>query len=274
MTGYLAPDNLKEALAALAAGARALAGGTDLYPLAKGRLAFPVVDLAELPELAGITETKDGLRIGACTTWSTVAESDLPPACLALQQAAREVGGRQIQNVGTVGGNLCNASPAADGIPPLLVLGAEVELASTGGLRRMGLADFLIGPRRTALRRDEVLTAIHLPKTALGGRSAFQKLGARAYLVISIAMVAARVVVSGGQVVEAVVAVGSCGPVARRLPLIETALLGPAATATGRIAAADVVAALSPIDDIRASADYRRSAATELVRRAVAEALT
>jgi CO/xanthine dehydrogenase FAD-binding subunit len=274
MTGYLAPDSLDEALTALAGGARVLAGGTDLYPQAGMRLGFPVVDLAGLPELVGITHTPTGLRIGACTSWSVLVEADLPPACHALQQAGKEVGGRQIQNVGTLGGNLCNASPAADGIPPLLVLNAEVELASTAGSRRMGLANFVQGPRRTALLPGEVLTAIHLPNAALAGRSSFLKLGARAYLVISIAMVAARVVVSGGQIVDAAVAVGSCGPVARRLPLVEAALLGPADHATGRIEAADVSAAISPIDDIRATADYRSRAATELVRRAVAEALS
>lgn len=274
MTGYLVPENLTVALAAVAGGARALAGGTDLYPIAGRRLAFPVVDLCGLPELAGISATESGLRIGSCTNWSTVAEADLPPSCHALQQSARQVGGRQIQNVGTVGGNLCNASPAADGIPPLLILRAEVELASTTGIRRLALEDFLLGPRHTALRPDEVLTAIHLPKAGLAGRSAFQKLGARAYLVISIAMVAARLVVSDGRIVEAAVAIGSCGPVACRLPLVEAALLGPVAKAPDRVQPKDVAVAISPIDDIRATADYRRSGATELVRRAVAKALS
>jgi CO/xanthine dehydrogenase FAD-binding subunit len=136
------------------------------------------------------------------------------------------------------------------------------------------LADFLLGPRRTALGPGEVLAAVVLPGAALGGRSAFVKLGARSHLVISIAMVAARLAVRDGRIAEAAVAVGACSPVAVRLPLVEAALVGaPVAGALGRISATDVQAPLSPIDDVRATASYRREAAVELVRRAVAEAL-
>jgi CO/xanthine dehydrogenase FAD-binding subunit len=192
----------------------------------------------------------------------------------ALQQAARVVGGRQVQVAGTIGGNLCNASPAADGVPPLLALGAKVELASTAGLRQMPLADFLLGPRRTALAAGELMTAVLIPEAGLGGRSAFVKLGARSHLVISIAMAAARVEVLAGWVVRAAVAVGAASPVACRLPLVEAALAGvPVAKAAARVRAADVRAALSPIDDVRATAAYRAEAAVELVRRALAEAL-
>ena len=276
---YLRPESLDQALAALEAldapdaGARVLAGGTDLYPVAGARLAGRVVDLTALPGMAGLRLDGSGLRIGACTTWSAVAEAALPPSCAALQQAARVVGGRQIQNAGTVGGNLCNASPAADGVPPLLALDAGVELASTAGLRRMALADFIIGPRRTALRAGEVLVAVHIPASALVGRSAFEKLGARAYLVISIAMVAVRLEVEGGRVMAAAVAVGSCSPVARRLPGVEAALCGPVAGAARRVDAAQVAAALDPIDDIRASAGYRLKVAAVLIRRAVERVL-
>lgn len=270
---YLRPAALPEVFAALAAGARVLAGGTDLYPVAGPRLSGPVVDLTGLPGLVGITRTEAGLRIGACTSWTTVAEAALPPACRCLQQAARVVGGRQIQNMGTLGGNLCNASPAADGVPPLLALDAEVELASARGTRRLALDQFLQGPRRTALVADEILLAVHVPSDALEGVSAFEKLGARAYLVISIAMVAARLRVDGGQIVQAAVAVGACSPVARRLPAIEAALCGPVAGAAARIDPAAVAALLDPIDDVRATAAYRRHAAAELIARAVQEAL-
>lgn len=267
------PRTLSEALGHLAGGGNVLAGGTDLYPGAATRLSGPMVDLAGLAELSGITR-KGGLRIGAATSWTAIAEADLPPAMRALQQAARQVGGRQVQNAGTIGGNLCNASPAADGVPPLLALHAEVELASSGGARRLGIGDFLIGPRRTALRQGEVLTAVLIPESALKGRSAFVKLGARSHLVISIAMVAARIAVDAGRVTEAAVAVGACSPVAVRLPKVEAALRGaPVADAAVRVQAGDVVPALAPIDDVRATAAYRRGAAVELVRRAVAEAL-
>lgn len=270
---YLRPGSIEAALQALATGARVLAGATDMYPGAAAQLSGPLVDICTIPEMKGIVATPQGLRIGAATTWSEVAEASLPPACRALQQAALQVGGRQIQNVGTLGGNLCNASPAADGVPPLLVLEAEVELLSLHGTRRLPLAEFLKGPRRTALQAGELLTAVHLPAGGLDGESSFIKLGARAYLVISIAMAAVRLVVRDGQIERATVAVGACSPVARRLTEVEAALSGPVDGVVDRIDPDVVSAALDPIDDVRASAVYRRKAATELIRRAVTEAL-
>ena len=200
MSLYARPLHLTEALTALTGGARILAGGTDLYPAQA--VVGDVLDITAIAALRGITRG-GGLRIGGAVTWSEIAEADLPPACAALQVAARAVGGRQIQNAGTLAGNLCNASPAADGVPPLLVLGAEVELASLRGVRRLALADFVLGPRRTAALPDEILVAVHVPEDALAGRSVFLKLGARAYLVISIASVAVRLVVAEGVVTEA-----------------------------------------------------------------------
>lgn len=270
---YARPTSLSEAVALAARGARVLAGGTDIYPLTREQeIAGPVVDISALPGLRGISESADGLRIGACTTWADVAAADLPPGLQALAMAARQVGGRQIQTAGTVGGNLCTASPAADGVPPLLACDAEVEIFGPAGGRKLALAEFLTGPRKTALGPGEVLVAVHLPATGLAGRSTFLKLGARAYLVISIVMVAVRLVVSGGVVERAAVAVGSAAPTARRLALVERALTGvPVARAAAAVAVADVAAGLAPIDDIRATADYRREAAVALVRRAVAE---
>lgn len=271
---YVRPETLDEALGLLAGGGyRVLAGGTDLYPAAGRELAGPALDVTGVAGLEGIT-LGDRLRIGAATPWAAIAGAALPPALKALQDAALQVGGRQIQNAGTIGGNLCNASPAADGVPPLLVLGAEVELASASGVRRLALGEFLQGPRNTALVQGEILTAVVIPAAAQAGRSSFVKLGARRHLVISIAMAAARIVVEGGRVAEAAVAVGSCSPVAVRLPEVEAALIGaPAAEAVACIQAEDVLASISPIDDIRATAAYRREAAVELARRAVAGAL-
>jgi CO/xanthine dehydrogenase FAD-binding subunit len=265
---------LPEALRLLEQGGwRLLAGGTDLYPGAGSRLGGAVLDLTGIAGLAGIALAGE-VRIGAATSWAEIAAARLPPAFLALQQAARVVGGRQVQVAGTIGGNLCNASPAADGVPPLLVLEAEVELLSPAGSRRLRLADFLLGPRRTALQPGELLAAIIIPESALAGSSAFVKLGARSHLVISIAMVAARLEVADGIVTGAAVAVGSCSAVAKRLPAVESALIGATvASAAERVFGADVTAALSPIDDVRATAAYRHSAAVELLRRAVAEAL-
>ncbi len=271
MSSYARPSTLADALSLLAArGSVPLAGGTDLYPGAGAVLAGDLVDLGGVDKLRGISG--GGQRIGAATTWSEIAEANLPPAMRALQQAAVQVGGRQIQNMGTIGGNLCNASPAADGVPPLLVLGAGVELSGLAGTRRLPLAEFLLGVRQTVLRPGEIVVAIWLPEASLRGISAFSKLGARAHLVISIAMVAVRLVVENGRITEAAVAVGACSAVARRLTGVEHALIGaPAKDAAARVHIADVAAALTPIDDIRASAAYRVEAATELVRRSVAE---
>lgn len=245
-----------------------MAGGTDVYPTEAGRaIAGDVIDITGLAELRGISRTDRGVRIGACVSWAEIAAGDLP---MALRQAARVVGGRQIQNAGTIGGNLCNASPAADGVPPLLVLSAEVELASVRGVRRLALTDFLLGVRKTKLAADELLVAVHLP--AVQGETRFLKLGARAYLVISIAMVAVRIAVERGVIVEAALAVGACSAVARRLPVVEAALVGvPLAEAFAVITDGAVAAELAPMDDLRATAEYRAGAAAELLRRAVGE---
>ena len=268
---YLRPDNLAAALAALEHGARPLAGGTDIFA---GRPSGDFVDISRLPDLRGVSREGDALRIGATTTWSEIAAADLPPGFAALRQAAREIGALQIQNMGTIGGNLCNASPAADGVPPLLALDAEVELASRAGRRRLKLADFIPGVRRTALRPGELLTAIIAPRPEALDASVFLKLGARRSLVISIVMTAVGLAVREGRIVEARVAVGAASPVARRLPLLEERLRGkPADASLGLFVAADAFDDLAPIDDLRAAAGYRRDAAMTLTRRALAACL-
>lgn len=270
MQAYVKPETLDQALAHLSQHAyRVLAGGTDVYPGASQSLAGPILDIAGLPALRGMSFAEDGLRIGACTTWAEIAETSLPPACHALQQAARQVGGRQIQNVGTIGGNLCNASPAADGVPPLLALDAEVELSSLDGVRRLPLSQFLTGPRQTQRKGDELLTALCIPADALRGTSSFEKLGARAHLVISIAMVAARVELDAGRIAAVALAVGSCSAVAQRLSALETRLNGlPLDEAVRAIEDQDFSLSLAPIDDVRGTAAYRFVAAKELVLRA------
>jgi CO/xanthine dehydrogenase FAD-binding subunit len=269
---YAKPTTVDEALALLGEGAwRILAGGTDFYP-AQGSKPFRdnVLDVNGLGALRGIAETADHFVIGARTTWTDIIRHPLPPAFDALKQAAREVGSVQIQNVASVAGNLCNASPAADGVPSLLVLDAEVELRSAAATRYLPLQDFILGNRRTALRPGEMVTAIRVPKPAASGTSAFVKLGARRYLVISIAMVAARLVVENGTVTEAAVAAGSCSVVAKRLAGVEAALRGLAVGPSLAAAILDApMAELSPIADVRGSAEYRLDAVREIVARAV-----
>ena len=272
MAAYSRPDTLQAALDVLAdAPVTVAAGCTDLFPATQARaLAGPVLDITGIAELRGIERDETGFRIGATTRWSDVIQADLPPGFDMLKEAAREVGSIQIQNSGTVAGNICNASPAADGVPCLLALGAEVELASVRGRRRMALGEFITGPRRTALEKGEMVVVLHVPEGAAAGRSRFLKLGARRHLVISIAMVAVRLVVDRGRVQRAALAVGACSAVATRLPDLEAALVGQDASALSmHVADSAVAAALSPIDDIRADAAYRARAAAELLRRAL-----
>jgi CO/xanthine dehydrogenase FAD-binding subunit len=276
MAGYAQPTSLAEAVTLLGDGGwTVLAGGTDVYPaLGENPLTSPVMDISRLGDLRGIAPAPDGgIRIGALTTWTDIVRASLPPAFRALQQAAREVGSVQIQNRATIAGNLCNASPAADGVPPLLALDARVELASRSGNRTLPLSDFIQGNRKTARDSGELLTFIHVPAAGLQGNSAFFKLGSRRYLVISIAMIAARLAADGnGIITGAAVAVGACSAVAQRLPALESALIGQNLQAAAGIAAPQHLAALSPIDDVRAPAGYRMEAALEGVRRALAMA--
>jgi CO/xanthine dehydrogenase FAD-binding subunit len=271
---YLRPTALDDALAALAAQPlTVLAGGTDIYPARVGRaLDDDVLDIAAVAGLRGVAQTAEGWRIGAATTWSDVIEAPLPPVFDGLKLAAREVGGRQIQNAGTLAGNLCNASPAADGVPPLLALDAEVELASHRGVRRLPLAQFVLGNRRTARRADELLAAIHVPAPRADARSGFVKLGARKYLVISIVMVAGVLEVRAGRIVRARLALGACSEVALRLPLLERALEGrPVDEDLAALVEPAQFATLSPIDDVRADVAYRREAAPIATSRLLAQ---
>jgi N-methylhydantoinase B len=280
MLAYHRPATLQEALAIRAAGdVMVIAGGTDVYPAKAARSAWgdmrhkDVLDISRLAELRGIVDAGKHWRIGALTTWSELIASELPALFDGLKLAAREVGGVQIQNRGTVAGNLCTASPAGDGLPNLLALDAEIELASAGGTRRVPMREFLTGYRQTACRSDELVTAILAPERGSGDvRSHFLKLGARRYLVISIAMVAGIVDIGAdGCIAAARLAVGACSAVPQRLPMLESRLIGaPVAAASDMVASAHV-AHLTPIDDIRASAEYRRHAALTLVRDLLAQ---
>ncbi len=273
MGDYLRPRGLEEALQALTRPFTVLAGGTDFYPARVGRSVIEdILDIGGIAALRGISETEAGWRLGATTTWSELVEARLPSMFDGLKQAAREVGGRQIQNAGTIAGNVCNASPAADGVPALLALDAEVELASRDGERRLPLASFITGVRKTALRQGELVVALHVPRLEHDARSAFLKLGARRYLVISIAMASTLVEVKDGKVKAARVAVGACSPVARRLPALEQALVGATVDASlGERVSPSQLAPLSPIDDVRGSADYRSDVAQVLLRRLLSQ---
>ena len=275
MPSYLRPTELDDALKALANGGHTIvAGGTDFYPARVGRnIDEDVLDVTAIDGLRAIEARGDHFYIGAGATWTDLIRADLPDWFRAMKQAAREVGGVQIQNAGTIVGNVCNASPAADGMPGLVALDASVVLASVSGEREVPISEFVQGNRRTARKSDEMVLGLRIPQCGKAATSAFLKLGARKYLVISIVMVSAVLErAADGTVEQLRIAVGSCSEVARRLPDLEVALAGkPVDAALAGLITTDHLLPLSPIGDVRGSADYRNDAALTLVRRAIAD---
>jgi CO/xanthine dehydrogenase FAD-binding subunit len=274
VASYHRPNDLDQALALLAeAPLLIVAGGTDYYPSRVGRpLDDDVLDVTALDGLRAIEVASDHVRIGALASWTDVVEAELPACLDGLKLAAREIGGVQIQNAATVAGNVCNASPAADGTPCLLTLDAEIELASVDGARSMPVAEFVIGNRRTARRPGEMVTAIRIPLPGSRARATFLKLGARRYLVISIVSVAAVIEpAADGTIARARIAVGACSEAPSRLDALEADLIGRTlAPDIGDAVTAAHLAGLAPIGDIRGSAAYRGDAARTLVARALA----
>lgn len=272
MASYFRPTELSHALAALAEQElTVIAGATDFYPAQVGRRSdHDILDLSAIEGLSGIAPEGDYWRLGAMTTWRDLIDADLPPCFAGLKAAARQVGGPQIQNTATIAGNLCNASPAADGAPPLLSLEAMVELQDRTGTTRLPLSDFIHGNRRTSLAPGQLMTAILVPKTLEAGRSAFIKLGARSYLVISIVMVAGLLLLDErGRVIQANLSVGACSEVAQRLPSLEAELVGR--RPLGQLVRPEHFAHLSPLDDHRGTAAYRLDAAATMTRRLLQE---
>lgn len=272
---YLRPATLPDALEALAeTRGTILSGGTDLFPaLTDPALSGTVIDISSVDEMKGIHATAEHILFGGRTTWSEVVKARLPRGFDGLKAAAREIGSVQIQNQATVAGNICNASPAADGVAALMALDAEVTLASRDTSRTLPLGQFVHGNRKTGRRADELLTSIRIPRRLETAASTFLKLGARRYLVISIVMVAANLVfdAENGTILEALICVGSCSPVAVRLAELERSLVGrPLHNGLQGIMRPEHFAGLAPIDDVRATAAYRKEVAQTLVKRALA----
>ncbi|MDP3428668.1 MAG: xanthine dehydrogenase family protein subunit M [Humidesulfovibrio sp.] len=286
----LFPRDLPGLLTALAEpGARVLAGGTDLLVRLRslppsgpdsGPDSAPatLVSLDRLAALRGVEEEGGGtlhrvLRLGAATTHAELLAHPLIRARLpVLAQALADLGSPPIRNMGTLGGNLCTASPAGDTLPPLLVLGAEVELASRSGARRLPLHRFLLGPGRTALEPGEALVAVHVPVPGVAVRQHFEKVGRRDALAVAVVSLAALVRTGrGGTIAEARLAWGSVGPTVWRCPEAEAALVGRRLSLTALAKAASIVRSqVQPIDDVRASAAYRREVAGNLLLRLAA----
>ncbi len=280
MTRSAVPTSLDEAVRLLAADPelRPVAGCTDLMVCEPEKRAdLPaVLDLLRVPELSGIRELTEGdhaggLEIGAAATFAEIRRSPLVRARYpALAAAAAVVGGWQIQNRATIGGNAANASPAGDSLPVLLVLDAEAVAASAAGERRIPYREFHTGYRATALRPGELLAALRLPPPPAGSRQAFRKVGTRAAQAISKVVVAALGRVVGGRFDLFRLAAGSVAPTPVRLAEVEAAITGcPADAETAALAGRLAAAAVTPIDDVRSTADYRRFALERVVRRIV-----
>ena len=271
---FTAPDSLAEALSLLAQqpGQTVLAGGTDLWPQWTSEQHKPgqVLSLHRLAELGQISATPgEPLRIGATVTHAQLVRSaEVRDGCPAVAQAAATIGAAQIQNRGTIGGNLVNASPAADLPPPLVAAGAEVELASTKGTRRVPLDSFYQGYRQLDLGPGELLVAVLVPALPAVAREHFRKIGTRRAQAISKVMGACRLELGPDQIItRAGIAFGSVAPVVLRLEQLEQWLCGRRADSdTAREAGQRAVAAVQPIDDLRSSADYRRQMVGRLVQ--------
>ena len=236
-----------------------IAGATDLYvALNFGTLsATQFMDISRLPELLGITVRGDRLVIGAGVSYTTILHSPLVRVRLPmLAQAALQVGGIQIQNRGTLGGNIANGSPAGDSLPVLAAADAELVLRSAGSERRVALADFYTGYRTSVLRTNELIVAVECPR--VDGTQWFRKVGTRAAQAVS------KLVIAAVRAPTPRIAIGSVAATTVRLPRTEAAL----AAGSGIDEACNVMQSeITPIDDIRSTADYRRKVADNLLRR-------
>ncbi len=275
---YRTANDLTQAFEALGSGGhcRVIAGGTDvvvqLDKQPEQAESVTLVDVAGIPELAGIVLQGDRLVIGAAVTMADVAGSDLVwKHAAALAEGAAAAASPLIRNVATVGGNVVNASPAADTVPGLIVAGAVAELATMGGWRQVPVEDIQVGPGACSLAKGELLVRVSLPAAAEGEGQAFLKLGRRKALSISMVNVAARVSVDGEVVREAAVVLGAVAPrfVVMRRELTEL-LSGRAWDEEARREVAALVeATVNPISDLRAGAEYRKKMAGVFAVRAL-----
>lgn len=272
------PENMEHCLETLeshAGDAVPIAGGTDLRVLMRAGAEEPPV-LVWLGSLAGlrfIREDSGKISIGPIVTHAEVAHARVLDRIASLRKAAAAVGSPQIRNVGTAGGNLANASPAADLYPPLLTLDAEVVVKSRRGDRTIGLEDFAEGPGATDLGYDEIIAAIRFDAPPEGTYTDFNKLGLRNAVAISVANAAIFARAKGGRFDEVRIACGAVAPKAIRMRAVEDLLRGEDLTAELlREVAAATSGVCDPITDLRASADYRRRVAAVIVSRLVEDA--
>lgn len=275
------PGSVEECLKLLADRApdtRLLAGGTDLLPQLKNGLTKParVIDLSGVSRLRTVESANGrGLRLGATVTARTI---ELDPVIRsgypALAESGALIGSVQIRNLATVGGNLCNAAPSADMAPPLVALDAEAVVASASGERRVPLASFFAGVRRTVLAPDELLVEIVVPVPGPRSGGSYLRHTPRRELDIAVVGVAAQLTLADGTCSRARIALAAVAPTPVRATAAERALEGQTVTMEGIARAADLaVEAARPISDQRGSADFRRHLVRVLTRRALTTAL-
>jgi carbon-monoxide dehydrogenase medium subunit len=277
--GYVMAKDVGHAVALLAehgAKAKILAGGTDLLVELKHAVHNPqiIVDVSRLAELKDIAIRDDGLHIGALATHSDIMSSPVIRGMFpALVNAAHSIGAMQTRNLGTLGGNLVTCVPSMDSGPALIALDVSVTVVSAAGQRRMPLPDLFVGPRKTSLKPGDLLVDIVIPKENLDKPAAFEKFGLRKGQALALVNAAAAFFIDKGNFRAPRIALGAVAPTVIRAPKAEAYLDGRKISAeamaeAGRIAATEA----KPINDFRASADYRRDLIAVLVKRALANA--
>lgn len=279
MATYVTARTIDDVVSALAAGARPVAGGTDLVVGGRqGKKPIPesLVGIHRVAELRGIEEGADGLTLGALVTHADiVSHSLIRSRYTGLADASAIVGSHATRANGTIGGNVMNASPAMDTGAPLLCLGADVLLAGPGGTRRLAMADLWTGPGQTSAGADEVLVSVTIPVPAEGSGSSYVRLQYRRQMEIAVVGAGASVTVRDGVVTEAAVAITALAPTIFVVPEAGTRLVGSSGDEAAVSEAAKAAAAAArPIGDVRASADYRRAMAAVIAGRAISAALS
>jgi CO/xanthine dehydrogenase FAD-binding subunit len=277
---FTAASSLSDALAALAADpdARPVAGGTDLVVASRqGRRPLPssLVAIDRIGELDGQRVDEAGLTLGALTTHTWLASSpDVRSGWTAVADASAIVGSPATRGTGTLGGNLVNASPAAETTAPLVVFAASVTLASSSGRREVAVAELATGPGRTVLTPGELLVSVSVPRPAAGSGSAYVRLEYRQAMEIAVVGAAVLVTVDGGRIADARIALTAVAPTIVRASAAEAALLGATAGEIDGSALGELIAgAARPSGDVRASQDYRSAMVAVVARRALAAAL-
>jgi CO/xanthine dehydrogenase FAD-binding subunit len=276
---FTSATTIEDALAALAGGARPVAGGTDLVVGSRqGKAPLPeaIVGIDRIATLRDVREEGGALVLGSLVTHEAlVASATVRERLTALADASAIVGSHATRAQGTIGGNVMNASPAMDTGGPLLCFGATVTLRSQTGERTIGLDELWAGPSKTTAGADELLTVVTVPLPGAGTGSCYVRLEYRKQMEIAVVGATAVVTLDGGEISDARISITALSPTIRRAGDAEAVLNG---TDGGEVAiaaaAAATAAAATPISDVRGSADYRTAMAEVIARRAIAGAIT